>query len=267
MATISLLGLYQYDETILDGLKACLPSSETIPRDYPESYLYGISIDSQSLCNRLLFETAEQEILLTEPTILKFAIEAWARSRKSVWQELFNTLCYKYNPIWNKDGTVTWTEEEKGDGSSNRTKTGKRKGTDTTTIDGSDSSDLTHSATETPATTTTTTGQVSAYNATDFQNRDKQVAAITGNITTSGTDTTENSSSYTTTANSTIDDTDTENESRKDNKSTTHTQKDQGNIGVTMTQDMIAKQREIVQFNIYEFIIADFKKEFVLSLY
>lgn len=40
-----------------------------------------------------------------------------------------------------------------------------------------------------------------------------------------------------------------------------------GNIGVTATQDLIQKQREVVQFNIYDFIAESFKKEFCLMVY
>ena len=40
-----------------------------------------------------------------------------------------------------------------------------------------------------------------------------------------------------------------------------------GNIGITMTQDMIAKEREINTFNIYDFIIDSFKKRFCILVY
>lgn len=40
-----------------------------------------------------------------------------------------------------------------------------------------------------------------------------------------------------------------------------------GNIGVTATQDLIQKQREVVQFNVYDFIAESFKKEFCLMVY
>lgn len=40
-----------------------------------------------------------------------------------------------------------------------------------------------------------------------------------------------------------------------------------GNIGVTMTQEMIERQRQVVLFNIYDHIIDEFKKEFCLLVY
>lgn len=40
-----------------------------------------------------------------------------------------------------------------------------------------------------------------------------------------------------------------------------------GNIGVTMTQDMIQKERDIALFNWYEYIITDFKRRFCIMVY
>lgn len=42
---------------------------------------------------------------------------------------------------------------------------------------------------------------------------------------------------------------------------------EQGNIGVTTTQQMIKEQREISDFDIYEIIVKDFKKHFCLLVY
>lgn len=40
-----------------------------------------------------------------------------------------------------------------------------------------------------------------------------------------------------------------------------------GNIGVTMTQEMIERQRQVVLFNIYDYIIEEFKREFCVMVY
>lgn len=40
-----------------------------------------------------------------------------------------------------------------------------------------------------------------------------------------------------------------------------------GNIGVTMTQDMIQRERDIALFSWYDYIITDFKKQFCLLIY
>lgn len=45
------------------------------------------------------------------------------------------------------------------------------------------------------------------------------------------------------------------------------TRTERGNIGVTMTQEMIRQERELQAETIYEIIASDFKSEFILSIY
>lgn len=83
--TLSLLGLYQYNNRIFDGLKL------------PEG------VDRETLINNLLAETAEFEILYTEPEFLAYMISAWSTKELEVWEKLENTLHYDYDPISNYD--------------------------------------------------------------------------------------------------------------------------------------------------------------------
>ena len=87
-ATVSLLGLYNYDPTVLDGLTL------------PENFLSG---DIDILKNNLLMETAELELLYTDPNFLKFAITNWCNKNRPTWKWLLDTQHYEYNPIWNVD--------------------------------------------------------------------------------------------------------------------------------------------------------------------
>ena len=45
------------------------------------------------------------------------------------------------------------------------------------------------------------------------------------------------------------------------------TRTEQGNIGITTTQQMIKEEREVSLFNIYKVIAEDFKKEFCIMIY
>lgn len=51
------------------------------------------------------------------------------------------------------------------------------------------------------------------------------------------------------------------------NETLTHKLKAYGNIGTTTTQDMIKAERDIVTFNVYEYIAQDFYKEFCLGVW
>jgi hypothetical protein len=46
-----------------------------------------------------------------------------------------------------------------------------------------------------------------------------------------------------------------------------HERTEQGNIGLTSTQQLIKEEREVDQFNIYDYIINDFRQRFCLALY
>lgn len=86
-ATISILGLYNEDNTIFETMQ--VPSSDHLDKD--------------TLIHNILMDCAELEALYTDPDFMKFAITEWSKARLHVWQALANTMDYEYNPIWNKD--------------------------------------------------------------------------------------------------------------------------------------------------------------------
>lgn len=103
-AMVTPLSLYMLDNTIFDGIE--LPTMPTNPTDYPDLYVQGFSLDRQTLIDSILMETGELNVIYPEPEFFKYAVSSWSRKELHVWQALYNTLFYKYNPLWNKDGTV-----------------------------------------------------------------------------------------------------------------------------------------------------------------
>ena len=172
--TLSVMGLYQYDNTIFDVME--------LPED----------LDATTLKAEILAECAELEVILPDPDVFKDVLNYWSKANKSNWEHMAALLEMEYNPIWNKDGTFTETRNL--------------------------------------ASSANSTGQVSAFNSTTFQNADHTEA--------SGTDT------------------------------GTITRTEKGNIGVTSTQSMMREEIEIRQdFNIYTIIVEDFKSRFCLMVY
>lgn len=84
-ATLSLLGLYQYNDKLFDGLRV------------PEV------IDRETLINNLLAETAEFEIIYPDPEFMENMIAAWSTKELPIWEKLEKTLHYDYDPISNFD--------------------------------------------------------------------------------------------------------------------------------------------------------------------
>ena len=153
MATLSLLGLYNYDESLLDGLIESLPNRYGIPSGYADSYYTDVIIDPQTVVENLLVECAEFEILYSDFNALKRIIKIWSAKEKLVWQKMYNTICYKYNPIWNKDGKSVWTERQSATGK----KTETEKGSKTTNANGTTNDEYTSTSNTTNKTTGTGT--------------------------------------------------------------------------------------------------------------
>ena len=172
-------------------------------------------------------DTEGLEVLYSDPAFMQMAIEVWCRKQMDVWEELAATMHYDYDPIENYYRREHWTDDFTH---------GHKKDTD-----------LTHGHKITMDVEDTTTNSVTGYNGTAFADRDKSVFSNDDTETHSGKDTT--------------------------NETNSGTDKDvrdgyaRGNIGVTTTQQMIEAQRDVVKFNLMDYIISDFKTRFTLLVY
>lgn len=248
-ATLSIMGLYNYDSSVLDGLIQNLPTAAKIPVD--EVHVVGRDLNVDALVTELLAQTGELEFIYPNPDAAGKIITAWALLNAERWQRLYNTMWFAYNPIWNKDGTTTRTETESRDLSTTDTGTATNSGAGTETRK--------LKLTETTATTTTETKKVAGYNSDDFVNSEQRTDENNGTDEKNDTGTVEN------TANATSNSTNT----KKDNGTITRTYSDRetGNIGVTETQTMILDERKVVNFNMSQIIINDFISRFCILVY
>lgn len=332
-AKVTPLSLYMLDNSIFDGLQ--LPTMPTNPTDYPDLYVQGFNLDREVLVNNILMETGEMDVIYPEPDFFKFAVTQWSKKELPVWQELYNTLFYKYNPLWNKDGTIKETARDltsretagtrSRSGTSAEDMTDAINETETHNLEDERTLDLSTQISDTTentgtvgdagqelhtiihsgnVTTTGTTGgetQVSAYNETTYRNRDKtsgtssQTVAdgttVNDNVTKGNTRTDNLEETYDSSKTETGTDTmartgtigrigenttskegseeESEETSGTEEGSLDHTltRTEQGNIGITMTSQLISAQREIVQLNFYDLIIERFKERFCLLVY
>ena len=235
-ATISILGMYKIAPTIFDDFK--LPDGAA----------------KQDVIDNILFECSELEIAYPQPDTLKRMIGVWSTSNQYTWQTLLKSTQFEYNPIWNKDGTVTETETHGGKFERATTE----NGTNTNTQTGKN----TQSADNTNTANSETIGQVSAFNSTNaatWDNKEKtsvnddgeQHSTATTSGETSGTETRTNS----------------RNETETDTRTITHTRTEQGNIGVTTTQSMIEEERRVARFNFIDAVTESFKAKFCIGVY
>ena len=247
------MGLMQYDSTILDGLRLYIPNPSRFPQEYEHVTLPAL--DFEKIKTRICAECSDLELLYPDADVMKIMVDNFGYANELPWQLLYNSCYYKYNPIWNKDGRIERTETEQRDlhisGKSEVNGTQQHSGegsvTETREENGTHNSDSTVS--------------VSAFNSSEFSDRDRTVRNNTDSISSNGTSSSNSSNSVNSNDSSIFNNDDVGSIERK------YSDKETGNIGVTMTQDMLKKERQIAEFSIIKRIVDDFKKEFCLLVY
>lgn len=98
-AWLSLMGLYNWDNSIFDNM--------VLPDDFTQD-------DKTTLINNLLMETAELEVIYTDPDFIKNAIEAWSEKEVYTWTRLYDAMLAQYSPIENFDRYEDVDEQNRG---------------------------------------------------------------------------------------------------------------------------------------------------------
>lgn len=135
MATLPLIGLYNYDPTIFSGLHVPTAADLDPSLEYIDNFPV---LSDNDLIMELLMEIGEMTPVYPDANVLRQSITTWSRIWKPVWTKLWQTSIYKYNPIWNKDGS--YTETRKGSNAGTGSMTYGR--TDTNNVTGYDTNNF-----------------------------------------------------------------------------------------------------------------------------
>lgn len=208
-----------------------------------ENLVIPDKMDKSLLINNLLMELGELSVVYPDANYLKFAIGAWSHRNIINWTKLLETTMFNYNPIENYDRNeiITDLSEHTIDRTEKEERDLNIKSTQSTTSQNESESDNTESQT--------------AFNDYDFNDTRKNVVNGSENTTLE----TENSADDT----GTVDNTGHE-EGNNKNERTAHIH---GNIGVTTTQQMIEEERKVLQFNMYDYIINQFREQFCIGVW
>lgn len=239
---LSIQGIYEYDNTVFDGFDA--PS-------YTDDNNVVHTLNRDDVINNILLQCAELELVYPSVQMMKFAIGVWSASNSRTWDKLYKSMFLEYNPIWNVDATETETETNERDISRQHT------GSNNETLNLSDAE--TRNLSDAETVNLTDTESVQGFNSNQWSEAKKNVKAGTDTILHTGTDTVL----HTGTDNTAI----TNNETVNDDNERINTKRRTGNIGVTASQDLIKKEREIAEFSIIEYITQSFKERFCLLVY
>lgn len=225
---LSPLGLYQWDHTVFDLMQI------------PEA------LDKNTLVDNLLAETAELEVLYPNPVVFKSLVGVWSNKQIDVWNKLYATTQYEYNPIEN------YNRYEEGSTSDEGSTT--HSGTDRRSID----RDM--GGSDTNAGTYEDGHWIAGYDAPTPTAQNDGLAKQTR-------DEGENSSTTTYGRTEDVADNLTHGEKIDTENEGSHELHAHGNIGVTTTQKLIREERDIDLFNLYDIIIEEFKMRFCILVY
>lgn len=195
----------------------------------------------------LFAQTAEMDLLYSDSKIMQQMISAWSHRRKPIWDKLYDTLEFEYDPLhnWDRDETRTVTSSRRLDGSNTSSNTNNR------------SDNLQQSQNGTVTGTGENTTKVAGFNSDTLVNREgansSDHTSTVNTTTNTGTQTNQNNAEST---NNEVESTET-----------TDVYKASGNVGVLSPQELIQKERDIVNFDLMQIIIDEFIRRFCILIY
>lgn len=291
MGRLTLNGMYQYDNTLFDGM--------VLPADY----------DRDALFMEIMNRSGQLYPYHQQPAILKSAIRLWFARNYLNFDRIMEAMTAEYNPIENYDRYEEWTRTptlndiESRNGTDTTARTGsdsdvhtgtntiKDSGKDTVTNTGTDTTTRSYDDYHESITNTgskTTEEQVSAFDSSVYEpskktietpaalNEDKEISGSYEDLVDHDT---EEETTYGKQETETRNFTDTTNYNNSEARTygTTirhdHTGKEQyenhthGNIGVTTNMQMIEQEIELRKNDIYVDIAERFEYEFMVQVY
>ena len=236
-ANLSIMGLYDYDNTVLDLME--------FPEDFTDA-------QKQNVKENILIECAELEFLYPAPAVAKSIIGIWSKKEVPYWDRIYKASLLEYDPIENYRRNETETIE---DG-----KTEEHSGTDTNTAGGSDSTSGSSSSTDQESGTDTVTNKVTGFDSNTLVTHDSSDTLYghknTNTATGSNTNTYGRTDSF------------RHGEKIEHEGSTERSLLAYGNIGTMTSQDMLTQEVEVAKIiQVVPIIIESFKNRFCLMVY
>lgn len=99
-ATMTMIGLYNYDSTLFDGL--------TLPA----------GIDKQITVDEILTRSGEFEVLYSDPNFMKLMIEHWGKKHYRTFEKWIEALNLEFDPLYNYDRYEEYTDDKIAQGQS-----------------------------------------------------------------------------------------------------------------------------------------------------
>ena len=95
-STMSILGLYQWDETIFENM--VLPEG----------------VNPETAVNTIVYDNAELEIMYPDPDAMKVLIGIWSSKELDVWSRVYKAITEEYDPLENYNRTEVVNQKDVG---------------------------------------------------------------------------------------------------------------------------------------------------------
>lgn len=218
---LTIQGFYNYDNTLFDDL------------------VFPSGIDKDIAVNEILMRAGEFALIYTNLDFMKYQIEMWGNKHYRTFDKWINALALDYDPLYNYDRT----EQESN----------TRSVMNTNSQSVADTGTNNESIAEQEAGSGDNTLKTSAYDDTNFSNKEKNETTTANSKNTSRATTTGSTSN--------VMGSDTSNETYY------HSSRIFGNIGVTTSSKMLEEYLATQRWNIYEKIADLFIDEFCILIY
>ena len=108
-STLSILGLYNYDDSIF------------------ENFVVPDGVDSSLAVDSILSDCAELEIMYTDPDWMKLMIAIWSNRELPVWERVYTAITKQYDPLENYNRTENWNQTDTGSSTTGGSNTNTHK--------------------------------------------------------------------------------------------------------------------------------------------
>ena len=254
---MNLINILTYNPQLFDGIM--LPAA----------------LSQDDVVNEILQECATMEPLYGDPELFHQMIIHWFKTRNYTFQRLYDTMYLEYNPLENAYRTETretgYTRDYSRDASRDGSETEDTGSTGTSDTSATGSSDTVNTQKTSSETTATSKDQVAPYNDDAFHDTTQTTGSNTanGNVENSGNEHFENSGNehFENSGNRELSTKNSETINDNEIGKTVDNFTLKGSIGLITPQQMIEQERDIVKFNLYEYIATEFSKRFMIQLY
>lgn len=239
-ASLSIYGLYTYDNTIFDNL--------VLPADFTDD-------ERNDTIMTILAECSDMALLYPDWDFMKMLIGVWSKNELLIWTKMLQSERIEFNPIENYDRHETLTRSIQ----SGSQEDDSRQSTSTGHGSRQDSSQSGSSA-GTVGSTKGMTGQT-AYDSDTIKDTGRSTGESQSSTTSADTSTGES------TERSAAQAAESGQRTTKSQGVETVTNHTHGNIGVTQAADMLERYREVSDFCTIDFIVKSFRDRFCVQVY